>query len=141
MMKYIYLTLAFLCLICGSVGIVIPGLPTTPLLLAASFFSLPKVLTDSTVGFWEQKLYHKHLESFVQHKTMKLRTKVYILMFSTCSMGLSIYLVKNLYVRIFIAAILAVQYFCFIFMIKTTPKQEILSVSQFQKKQREKIKA
>jgi len=56
-------------------------------------------------------------------------------------MGLSIYLVKNLYVRIFIAAILAVQYFCFIFMIKTTPKQEILSVSQFQKKQREKIKA
>ena len=38
MMKYIYLTLAFLCLICGSVGIVIPGLPTTPLLLAASFF-------------------------------------------------------------------------------------------------------
>lgn len=49
-------------------------------------------------------------------------------------------LVKNLYVRIFIAAILAIQYFCFIFMIKTTPKQEILSVSQFQKKQREKIK-
>ena len=53
MMKYIYLTLAFLCLICGSVGIVIPGLPTTPLLLAASFF-FAKVLTDSTIGFWEQ---------------------------------------------------------------------------------------
>lgn len=52
-MKYIYLTLAFLCLICGSVGIVIPGLPTTPLLLQLRF-SLPKALTDSTVGFWEQ---------------------------------------------------------------------------------------
>ena len=139
MMKYIYLTLAFLCLICGSIGIVIPGLPTTPLLLAASFF-FAKGSDRFHRWFLGTKLYHKHLASFVQHKTMKLRTKVYILMFSTCSMGLSIYLVKNLYVRIFIAAILAIQYFCFIFMIKTTPKQEILSVSQFQKKQREKIK-
>ena len=103
-MKYIYLTLAFLCLICGSVGIVIPGLPTTPLLLAASFF-FAKGSDRFHRWFLGTKLYHKHLESFVQHKTMKLRTKVYIL------------------------------------MIKTTPKQEILSVSQFQKKQREKIKA
>ncbi|MFR1214493.1 MAG: YbaN family protein [Acutalibacteraceae bacterium] len=88
MMKYIYLTLAFLCLICGSVGIVIPGLPTTPLLLAASFF-FAKGSDRFHRWFLGTKLYHKHLESFVQHKTMK-RTKVYILMFSTCSMGLSI---------------------------------------------------
>ncbi|MFQ7026866.1 MAG: YbaN family protein [Acutalibacteraceae bacterium] len=139
MMKYIYLTLAFLCLICGSVGIVIPDCPHT--FAFGSFVFFAKGSDRFHRWFLGTKLYHKHLESFVQHKTMKLRTKVYILMFSTCSMGLSIYLVKNLYVRIFIAAILAVQYFCFIFMIKTTPKQEILSVSQFQKKQREKIKA
>ena len=135
-MKYIYLTLAFLCLICGSIGIVIPGLPTTPLLLAASFF-FAKGSDRFHHWFLGTKLYHKHLESFVQHKTIKLRTKVYILMFSTCSMGLSIYLVKNLYVRI---SILVVQYFCFIFMIKTTPKQETLSIAQFQKNQRGKIK-
>ena len=140
MMKYIYLTLAFLCLICGSVGIVIPGLPTTPLLLAASFF-FAKGSDRFHRWFLGTKLYHKHLESFVQHKTIKLATKWSILLYSTCSLGLSTSLVKNLQVRIFIAAILAVQYFCFIFMIKTTPKQEILSVSQFQKKQREKIKA
>ena len=70
-MKYIYLTLAFLCLICGSVGIVIPGLPTTPLLLAASFF-FAKGSDRFHRWFLGTKLYHKHLESFVQHKTMKL---------------------------------------------------------------------
>ena len=66
-MKYIYLTLAFLCLICGSVGIVIPGLPTTPLLLAASFF-FAKGSDRFHRWFLGTKLYHKHLESFVQHK-------------------------------------------------------------------------
>ena len=64
MMKYIYLTLAFLCLICGSVGIVIPGLPTTPLLLAASFF-FAKGSDRFHHWFLGTKLYHKHLESFV----------------------------------------------------------------------------
>lgn len=138
-MKYIYLTLAFICLIFGSIGIVIPGLPTTPLLLAASFF-FAKGSDKFHHWFMETKLYHKHLEPFAQSKSMKLRTKLFILIFSTCSMGLSIYLVKNIYVRILIFTILAVQYFCFLFIIKTTPKYEILSLSQFQKKQQEKIK-
>ena len=66
-MKYIYLTLAFLCLICGSVGIVIPGLPTTPLLLAASFF-FAKGSDRFHRWFLGTQLYHKHLESFVQHQ-------------------------------------------------------------------------
>ena len=138
-MKYIYLTLAFIFLIFGSVGIVIPGLPTTPLLLASSFF-FAKGSDKFHRWFMRTALYHKHLEPFVQNKTMKLRTKLCILIFSTCSMGLTIYLTKNIYIRIFIAVILAVQYFCFLFMIKTAPKREILSVSQFQKKQQEKIK-
>ncbi|MFQ9439896.1 MAG: YbaN family protein [Acutalibacteraceae bacterium] len=139
-MKYIYLTLAFLCLICGSVGIVIPDCPLTPCFWQLLLF-FAKGSDRFHRWFLGTKLYHKHLESFVQHKNNEAAHQSVHFDVLHLLHGLSIYLVKNLYVRIFIAAILAVQYFCFIFMIKTTPKQEILSVSQFQKKQREKIKA
>ncbi len=36
-MRYVYLSIGFLCLTVGFVGIVVPGIPTTPLILAAAW--------------------------------------------------------------------------------------------------------
>lgn len=132
-MKYVYLCLAFLFLTLGSVGVIIPGLPTTPLLLVASFF-FAKGSARFHNWFTNTKLYHNHLETFIENRSMKMRTKICILIFSSITMGISIYFISNLYARIAIGAVLAVQYFCFFFVIKTCPNDKVISITNQKKK-------
>ena len=61
----IYTALAFLFLGIGAVGVVVPVLPTTPLLLAAAFF-FAKGSVRFHDWFLSTGLYKKHLESFAE---------------------------------------------------------------------------
>lgn len=133
-MKYVYLVLAFLFLILGFIGVMLPGIPTTPLLLVASFF-FAKGSTKFHTWFTHTKIYREHLESFVCNRCLKLRTKIFILSFSSVSMGISIYFISNLYVRIALGAVLAVQYVCFLFVIKTCPSYKVIPMADLHKNQ------
>lgn len=74
-MKPIYITLGFLFLALGVIGVVLPLLPTTPFLLLATFFFMRG---SERIHQWfsNTSLYQKHLESFVQTRSLKLSTKI-----------------------------------------------------------------
>lgn len=76
--RLIFLIIGCVSLGLGCVGIVLPILPTVPffLLTVFCFSQSSKKLHD---WFVNTKMYHKHLESFVQKKGMTACTKATIL--------------------------------------------------------------
>lgn len=121
-MKYIYMVLGMISFLLGTVGVVLPVLPTTPFLLAAAFCF---ARSSKRVNDWflSTKIYQNHLDSFVQNRAMTLKTKICILTFASFMLAFPLFLSQNLYLRIFIVCLYLVKYYYFIFKIKTISSQ------------------
>lgn len=123
MKKAIYIILAFLFLILGSIGALIPVLPTTPFLILASFF-FARGSERFNSWFLSTKLYKNNLDSFVKSRSMTLKTKVKILTVSTSMLLIGFYLVGAIYARVIIICVLIYKYYYFIFKIETLHEQQ-----------------
>ena len=98
--KYVWLSIAFISLGIGAIGVVLPILPTTPLLT---------------------KLYQKHLDSFVKERAMTLKTKLCILLPVSAMLILAFLMMQNLPGRIVIVGLILFKYIYFFTKIKTVP--------------------
>lgn len=73
-MKILYIISGFLSLGLGTIGILLPILPTTPfLLLTGLLFS--KGSDKYQNWFKSTKIYQKYLSDFIEHKTMTKKQK------------------------------------------------------------------
>jgi len=102
----------------GSLGVILPVLPTTPFLLLASFF-FTKGSERFNAWFMSTKLYKNYIEDFVINRSMTLKTKIKLLAFASSMLILSAFIVKIIPFRIFIAFLFISKYYYFIFRIKT----------------------
>ena len=75
--NYLWIALGFLCFGLGTLGVVLPVLPTVPFYMATvyCFARSSKRLHNWFTG---SKLYKKHLESFVNERAMTMKTKLTI---------------------------------------------------------------
>ena len=75
--KIVFVTLGLICVGFGTLGIVVPVLPTFPLYLLATFLfaNSSEKMHD---WFTHTGLYKKYLESYVDNRSMLLRTKLVI---------------------------------------------------------------
>ena len=118
MKKALYICLGLLCITLGTIGIVMPLLPTTPFYLLGAFCftkgspRLHRWLTGT-------RLYQKHFESFAQTRSMTRRTKLAILLPVTAMLLVTFLLLDVPALRVLIAILLAAKYLYFIFGIKT----------------------
>ena len=119
--KYLYLFLGFLFLIIGIIGIVLPGLPTTPFLLLTMYF-FAKASERVHNWFIGTPIYQKHLKNFQQKRSLTLKSKLAILSFSTPMMLIGIYFTPLIWAKWLIGAAILVHYAIFFFWIKTEPE-------------------
>ena len=111
-----YFSLLFL--IIGAIGAVLPILPTTPFLLAASFF-FTKGSRRFNKWFVSTKLYKNYLKNFLESKAITFKTKIKILIPVTIMLIIAIYLVSNMHAKIIIVCVMLYKYYYFRFNIKT----------------------
>lgn len=114
----LWLILGWLSLAIGSIGVVLPVLPTTPFLLVASF-SFAKGSDRFHRWFTGTKLYKKHLEDFVADRAMTLKTKFGILLPASAMLIIAMLLVPSIHFRIFIVFLIIFKYVYFFTKIKT----------------------
>ena len=119
--KIIYTIIGCLSLALGSVGAVLPILPTVPfLMLSALCFA--KSSEKLNTWFKQTKIYKNNLESFVRGEGMTMRTKTKILLTVTALMavGLGVMLSKKVYIGcIALSIVWLVHILYFTFVIKT----------------------
>lgn len=118
--RIVWLLIGFLAMGLGAVGVVLPVLPTTPFLLLASF-CLAKGSARFHRWFTGTKLYKKHLESFVENRTMTLKTKFSLLIPASCMLLLAFLAMQNVYGRLFIIFLILFKYVYFFTRIRTVP--------------------
>ena len=120
--KYIYITIGLIAFALGSIGALIPVLPTVPFLLLASF-CFARGSERFNIWFTNTKLYKKHLESFVNERAMTLKQKICLVAFADFMLAFPIILLDNLHVRIFLVCLILFKFYYFAFRIKTIKPQ------------------
>lgn len=120
-MKIIYTVVGFIFLGLGLIGIALPILPTTPFLLVSAFcFARSSKKVEK--WFISSTIYKNHLESFVTHRAMTLKSKIIILTFASVMLMFPLVFSDNIYLRIVIILLYICKYSYFIFAIETINK-------------------
>ena len=124
MNKIILIALGSVCLALGTVGVVLPILPTVPFYMAAAF-CYAKSSQRLHSWFVNTALYKKHLSSFVEHRGMLLKTKVSVITTVTLLMGFGFFMMwkKEIWVPCIILAVIWVCHVIyFVFFVRTIKK-------------------
>ena len=117
-MKFIWITIGFVTMAIGGLGVILPVLPTTPFLLVSSF-CFAKGSKRFHNWFTETQLYKKHLDSFVKGRSMTLKTKWCILLPASFMLIIAMIMMQNIYGRIFILILIGFKYIYFFTKIQT----------------------
>ena len=122
--RILWIILGFISLGLGTVGIILPLLPTVPFYLATvfCFAKSSKKLHDWFTG---TTLYKENLESFVERKAMTIKTKISILATSSAVMLAGFIMMKRVPVgRICLAVVWICHIVYFLFGVKTLHNEE-----------------
>ncbi|MDR1713108.1 MAG: YbaN family protein [Coriobacteriales bacterium] len=114
---------AWVVLALGVVGIFVPVLPTTPLVLLSAF-----LFANSSPRYhkWLQgtKVYKSYVEPYRRRGGITLKQKIRILVITYIAMGISGFLVQKIYVWIILGVCAACQFYFMALRVPTVPEEE-----------------
>ena len=85
--KITWIALGFVCFGLGTLGVVLPVLPTVPFYMATAY-CFAKSSDRLHDWFTGTRLYRKYLDSYVKNRAMTVKTKVSLLTTSSIVMGI-----------------------------------------------------
>ncbi len=122
--KIILIAAGCICLALGTVGIVLPILPTVPFYMATAF-CFAKSSERLHRWFVSSGVYKKHLQSFVEKRGMLLKTKLTILITVTLLMGFGFAMMGRVPVgRVILVCVWVFHIIYFCFGVKTIKGEE-----------------
>lgn len=117
--KIIFIAVGCICLGLGTVGMILPILPTVPFYMATAF-CFAKSSEKLHRWFISSEMYKKHLQSFVEKRGMLLKTKLTILTTVTLLMGFGFVMMSRVPVaRVILAVVWVCHIIYFVFGVKT----------------------
>lgn len=122
--KLFWIVLGFIGFGIGTVGVVVPLLPSFPFYML-TLFAFAKSSDRLHKWFMSTKLYKRNLESFVNKKGMTVKTKIRIMACVTLVMGFGFLMMKNVPVgRIILAIVWVCHMIYFIFGVENYSEEE-----------------
>ncbi|WP_243385657.1 YbaN family protein [Bacillus kexueae] len=122
--RALLLSIGFISLAAGIIGVYLPLLPTTPfILLALVCFSK----SSDRFHSWliSTNLYKKYVKEFQETRAVSFANKIKILLFLYVSVGISIYFIDYRFIRLGLVGMLILQTYVLLFKVKTRkPKKE-----------------
>lgn len=102
--QYLFILLGSVSLVIGVVGIFLPILPTTPLLLLAAFCYLR---SSKRLYNWliNHKVFGAYIYNYTTYKAVTKKTKVCTLIFLWLSLIISMLMVSNIYITLVLLAV------------------------------------
>jgi len=122
--RILLLSIGFLSFGAGVIGIYVPLLPTTPLILLA-LFCFSKSSDRFHQWLVNTNVYKKYVKEFQETRAVSFANKIKILLFLYVSVGISIYFIDYRFIRLGLVGMLILQTYVLLFKVKTRkPKKE-----------------
>ena len=117
--RYVFLTIGAISFVLGTVGIVLPLLPTVPFYML-TLFCLARGSERFHKMFLESSLYQKTVGAYERDKALTLRTKLSILASVTTIMAIGAYFSKNMPIALIVMGLVwVVHVIALAFIVKT----------------------
>ncbi len=113
--RALFIVVGLICFVIGTIGVVVPVLPSFPFYLATAFcFSQSSEKLDK--WFKSTKLYKNNLETYVKGEGMTRATKIRIMVIVTVLFSIAIFMMRKVLIgqiAIFIVWLFHIFYFTF----------------------------
>ena len=106
MKKIILLSIGWICVGLGFIGIFVPGLPTTIFLIIA-LWAFTKSSNKLRIWLLNHKKFGPFLRDWQEHRVVPLRAKILMVILQTCVVIMVHYTFNNLFITIGLIVILA----------------------------------
>ncbi len=119
MKKVVFIILGSICVLLGAIGILVPGLPTTPFMLLAAwfYFRSSDKLYQKLIN---NKLLGKYICRYEKNKAISLRTKIYSIAIMWIMIAVSvIFLINSDILKIIVSLVGIIGTVVMGFVIKT----------------------
>lgn len=122
-LRIIFIIVGCISFVLGTIGIVIPILPTVPFYLLTAFCFV-RGSEKFANRFLNSKLYKKHVGNFAKHRVMTVYGEMILLIFVSALLMTSMWFINKLAMTIVFDILIGCKYAYFVFRVTPVGKKE-----------------